>query len=219
MILPSLLVASLSALAAAGPVPPSALEARQSESASDLENGICKPVVLIFARGSTESGNMGYIAGMPTCNALKTKLGSDQVACQGVGGAYTAGLIPNFLPNNTDQASIDEATKMFDLAHTQCPDAQIVAGGYSQGTAVMDGSIQALPDDIKSTVKGVVLFGFTRNLQDNGQIPNYPKDQTKVICAPGDLVCDGTLIITPAHLTYALYAGEAAEFLASKVSA
>jgi cutinase len=58
MILPSLLVASLSALAAAGPVPPSALEARQSDSASDLENGICKPVVLIFARGSTESGNM-----------------------------------------------------------------------------------------------------------------------------------------------------------------
>jgi cutinase len=83
---------------------------------------------------------------------------------------------------------------------------------------VIDNAIQTLSSDVKERVKGAVLFGFTRNLQDRGQIPGYPKSQTKVICALGDLVCTGTLIITPAHLTYGVNAGEAANFFASQVS-
>jgi cutinase len=81
----------------------------------------------------------------------------------------------------------------------------------------MDGSIQALPTALKAKVKGVVLFGFTRNLQDGGKIPNYPASQTKVFCAVGDLVCNGTLTITAAHLTYGVDATDAATFLASTV--
>lgn len=81
----------------------------------------------------------------------------------------------------------------------------------------MDGSIQALPAALQAKVKGVVLFGFTRNQQDDGQIPNYPQSQTDIFCAVGDLVCDGTLIITAAHLTYGVDAPAAAAFLASKV--
>lgn len=88
---------------------------------------------------------------------------------------------------------------------------------FSQGSAVIDNAIQKLDSDVRDKVKGVVLFGFTRNLQDGGRIPNYPKDQTKVFCAVGDMVCDGTLIITAAHLTYGANANEAATFLASKV--
>lgn len=79
----------------------------------------------------------------------------------------------------------------------------------------MDGSIQALPSNVQAQVKGVVLFGFTRNQQDSGRIPNYPTGQTKVFCAVGDLVCQGTLIITAAHLTYGADAAQAVSFLTS----
>jgi cutinase len=81
----------------------------------------------------------------------------------------------------------------------------------------MDWSIQNLPDNIKSQVKGAVLFGFTRNVQDGGRIPNYPPSQTKVYCAVGDLVCDGTLVITAAHMTYGADASDAADFLISQL--
>lgn len=136
-----------------------------------------------------------------------------------MGGAYTAGLIPNFLPENTNKESIDAAVDMFKLADECGDETQIVAAGYSQGSAVISGAVQALDDSLRDKVKGVALFGFTRNLQDKGQIPGYPEDQTKVYCAVGDLVCSGTLVITPAHLTYGTDAGSAADFLAGTVDA
>ena len=69
-----------------------ALEPRQagSDTRNDLTNGSpCKAATVIFARGTTESGNVGSIAGPPLFNALGSAF-----AVQGVD--YPAD-IPGFL--------------------------------------------------------------------------------------------------------------------------
>ena len=56
---------------------------------SDTENDItdgspCKALTVIFARGTTETGNVGTLAGPPFFQALYNDLGASQVALQGV---------------------------------------------------------------------------------------------------------------------------------------
>ncbi|KAK7943984.1 uncharacterized protein PG986_013097 [Apiospora aurea] len=195
----------------------SELDARQfGASEDDLKDGKCAGNIFIFARGSTEIGNMGTICGPQTCDGLKEELNGDAI-CQGVGtvDGYAADLASNFLPANTNSKAINGAVGLIEQATTQCPGSNILLSGYSQGSAVMTNAIQALDASTKSRVKGVVMFGFTRNAQDDGQVPGFSAARTKVFCALGDLVCANTLTITPAHLTYGSDADDAASFLAS----
>lgn len=72
----------------------------------------------------------------------------------------------------------------------------------------MMNAVKALPPDLKQKTVGGVLFGYTKNKQMGGAIPNYPKDQLTVYCdekSPGvysDGVCGGQLNVNGGHFAY-----------------
>ncbi|GAB1727453.1 hypothetical protein NU195Hw_g5942t1 [Hortaea werneckii] len=186
-------------------------------TANELSIGSCRDIIFIFARGSTEIGNLGGSVGPPTCNGLKREYGSSRVACQGVGGPYDATLGANLLPEGTTSGAYNEAIRLFTLANTKCPGSTVVAGGYSQGAAVMVASIRRLSSTIQNQIAGVVLYGNTRNAQENGKIPNFPNDKVETICALTDGVCYGTLTVTAGHLSYGDDVDDAVDFLSDRI--
>jgi cutinase len=63
------------------------------------------------------------------CDKLKAGY-PGRVGCQGVGGAYTAGLMDNIGTKGTTTGAINEAAKMFNKAAKDCPNAVITFSGY-----------------------------------------------------------------------------------------
>ncbi|PSK51605.1 hypothetical protein B9Z65_2872 [Elsinoe australis] len=231
----NLALLGLAGLAAANPIPEAApdatpevtpeaaavLEARQlvGSTANELVNGACRRITFIWARGSTEPGNLGSTLGPDVCSGLKSRFGSGNVACQGIGGPYTAALGDNALPQGTTQAAINEGVRLYNLASTKCPQTEIVGGGYSQGGAVTHGLARALSSTVRGRVSGLLTFGDTRNRQDGGRIPPFPASQTRIICTALDPICNGQLLVTLAHLSYGDDVPEGVNFLAGRINA
>ncbi|TLD15372.1 hypothetical protein E2P81_ATG09852 [Venturia nashicola] len=189
---------------------------------TELNDGkACGKVIFIFARASTEVGNMGGSMGPQMCNALRKIYGEDQVICQGVGPNYKAAIQDNIGGIGTSRAAVAEATGMFQKAATKCPDAVIAFGGYSQGTAVMHATVGKLPKDIQERVVVGVLFGDTRNKQDRSQVPGFPKDKVEVFCDKNDGVCGGMLNVNAGHFVYTVdgTGQKAIKFLKDKLDA
>ncbi|KAL8832491.1 MAG: hypothetical protein Q9170_004862 [Blastenia crenularia] len=106
----------------------SAIEARQTgDTENDIVDGSpCKALTVIFARGTTETGNVGTITGPPFFQALYNDIGAPKVALQGVD--YPAD-IQGFLAGGDDTGS----RKMADLVGQtagRCPGSKIVLSGY-----------------------------------------------------------------------------------------
>ncbi|KAF6233762.1 hypothetical protein HO173_007974 [Letharia columbiana] len=95
--------------------PASCLGITNGTTDNDLINGVCKNLTLVFARGTTENGNIGDIVGPPFVYALVSMLGEARVAVQGVNN-YSAD-VQDFLAGG----SVTGSQKM-----TQCPGTKLL---------------------------------------------------------------------------------------------
>ncbi|KAF4309168.1 putative cutinase [Botryosphaeria dothidea] len=197
-------------------IPDGGLGVGGSSSANDVTSGACKPITYIFARGTTETGNLGTTVGPALQQKLEQALGADKVATQGVNypadfsGAVQGSISPKTAAGSTNCAQLVKQ------AVSSCPDTQIVLAGYSQGAQQVHGCLMNLDSSQASKVAAAVTFGDPLRAQP---FQNIDSSKTKIFCATGDLVCTNQFIITAAHLSYATAStGPAAEFIQSKLS-
>ncbi|RYO76532.1 hypothetical protein DL766_002585 [Monosporascus sp. MC13-8B] len=187
----------------------SSIENRQlgigGSTRNDLNDGKCGSVVVIYARGTTELGNVGSVAGPPFFNALAKKV--PDLVVQGVDYAASIGGIIQI----GDRAGSAKMAELVKKAISQCPDAAVVMSGYSQGAMLVHNAAKLL-GDVTSQVTASVTFGDPFQRQKLPGVQNQ-----KVFCNVGDGVCSGTFITTPAHLTYSSDANVAADFVVQAV--
>lgn len=195
----------------------SAVSKRQfsGDTYNQLTDGTaCRPVTVIYARGTTQEGNVGSSdsEGPTFFNALASRLGgASRLAIQGV--TYPANVF-GFLAGG----DADGATLMFDLinrAITQCPSTKIVVSGYSQGAQLVHTATQRLSAAAAAKVSAVVTFGDADRDESFGRVA---ASKVLIICHEGDNICDNGIIITPQHRNYEIDAPAAAAFVASKVA-
>ncbi|KAK7722883.1 hypothetical protein SLS57_004736 [Botryosphaeria dothidea] len=167
----------------------------------------CKPIMVIFARGTTEVGDLGTVAGPPFQTALNAKF-PGQVSMQGVPAPAYPADVPGYLAGGSATGASKMAEMVKDAA-TNCPDARIIMSGYSQGGQLVHKAGAQLDSQTASRVAGAVIFGDPDNPKPVENVQNL-----KVFCAAGDLICAGQPVILAPHLSYGANAGAAADFVA-----
>ncbi|KAJ7643774.1 cutinase [Roridomyces roridus] len=178
--------------------------------AAPLEERACTDVIVIFARGTTETAPIGTIVGPPLEAALLVALGSKTLTFTGV--PYAAD-IPGFLEGGDPAGSATMASLLTSAANS-CPDAAIITSGYSQGGQLVHNSAKQLSAAVLARINAAVIFG---DPDDGEAVQGVPAAKTDVICHVGDDIClHGDLVLEP-HLTYGVDTPAAAAFIASKV--
>ncbi|EKG16034.1 Cutinase [Macrophomina phaseolina MS6] len=219
----NLLVTLLITVASANPIPaavdasggnvPALLpRAFSSSTQNDLTSGSpCKKVSLIFARGTSETGNMGSVVGPPLATNLASSIGPANLAVQGV--KYAASY-----QGAASGGDADGAKTMAQLANDvvkKCPGTKVVLAGYSQGAQLVHKAGAQLDSETIAAVKAVAVFGDPYNGQ---RIQNVAAAKVKKFCRDGDAVCEGSFTINQAHLQYGSDTPAAVSFIKGKVS-
>ncbi|KAI0132145.1 cutinase-domain-containing protein [Xylariales sp. AK1849] len=169
----------------------------------------CPDVAVLFARGTSEPGNMGFLTGPPLTTALQHYANTSRVAVQGVDyPAIVAGFQAGGSPIGASvMAALTNATK------EACPATKLVLSGYSQGAQVVRKAAALLGNVTASQLNSVVLFGDPGN---GTQVPGVAAERTFTACHAGDRICEGGSVVLPQHLNYSGDAPAAAMFIMQK---
>ncbi|OJJ50761.1 hypothetical protein ASPZODRAFT_255140 [Penicilliopsis zonata CBS 506.65] len=166
----------------------------------------CTDYTIIFARGTSEPGNVGVLVGPPLFIALEDLIGSSALTIQGVND-YAAS-VEGYLEGGSAVASAEMASQI-ESAVSDCPDTKLIVSGYSQGCQVVHNAINSLSATTAAYISSVLLFGDP----DDGQaLSNVASSKVDTFCHVDDDICDDGVLILPAHLTYAENVAAAAAF-------
>ncbi|KAF9730423.1 hypothetical protein PMIN06_008798 [Paraphaeosphaeria minitans] len=172
---------------------------------NDIINAVCKKHTLLFARGTTEGGNIGSLVGPPFAQALGTVVGEHNLAVQGVD--YPAN-VEGFLGGGDSQGSKAMAG-LVAMVKSNCGNTSLILSGYSQGAQLVHKAAEMLTTNETSFVASAVLFGDPGN---GIAVEQMDSSRTMVFCHVADKICDGQAVVDSAHLTYSLNVGEATAF-------
>jgi hypothetical protein len=191
----------------------------------------CPDVEVVFARGTTEDPGLGP-TGQAFVDALRARVGTKSM-----------GVYPVDYPATTDFPTalqgIRDASAHVESTARNCPNTQMVLGGFSQGAAVAgfvtanvipDGAPEGVPNpmplDVASHVTAVALFGkpnarFMRAInQPEVEVGPLYAGKTIDLCVDDDIVCSSGRSFN-AHMQYAEtgMVDEAAAFTANRILA
>ena len=160
----------------------------------------CPDVEVVFARGTTEEPGVGP-TGQAFVDSLRTRIGTRSM-----------GVYPVDYPATTDfptaLSGIRDASAHVEATARNCPNTNVVLGGFSQGAAVAgfvtadvipdgapEGAPNPMPPDISDHVAAVALFGkpndrFMRTIgQPDVTVGPMYAAKTIDLCVPNDFVC------------------------------
>jgi cutinase len=194
----------------------------------------CPDVEVVFARGTFEPPGVGA-TGQAFVDALDARLPGNSVEIYGVD-------YPASLDFAAAENGIADAANKIEAITANCPNTNVVLGGYSQGAAVAgyttedaipagitlpDGLTGPMPPATADHVAAVVLFGTPSDgflsLVDHSAPPitigNRYTAKILELCAPGDPVCAPGGLDRAAHSAYQTngMTDEAAGFVATHV--
>jgi cutinase len=191
----------------------------------------CPDVEVIFARGTTEDPGLGP-TGDAFVNSLRPRLGTKSVGVYPVDYPATIDF-----PTATD--GINDASAHIEATARNCPNTNLVLGGFSQGAAVMgfvtanvipdgapEGVPNPMPSDVADHVAAVALFGKPNNRfmhaisQPDIAVGPLYADKTIDMCVPDDFVCSSGRDFN-AHTQYMEMGmvDQAATFTAARIAA
>ncbi|TLS21243.1 uncharacterized protein PpBr36_10455 [Pyricularia pennisetigena] len=190
------------------------LETRQNRNSANTQSaaGPCADMTVVFARGTTERGNVGTVVGPPLLDAIRQASNGLTVNMQGVD--YAAD-VRGFMQGGDPRGSARMASIVKALA-SDCPETGIIISGYSQGAQLMHNAADQLDPVSASHVMAAVAFGDPLNGKG---VTGVDPSRTLVICHDRDNICEGGTQVRQAHLTYGQDVGKAASFIVQAAAA